>query len=63
MTPAVEFHETLVQLLIGILFVMIAASVTPHEIGSVIGDGLALVAIMVLLIVRSRSRSPPCAPS
>jgi hypothetical protein len=47
---AVEFHETLVQLLIGILFVMIAASVSPSDVSSVLAGSLALVAIMVLLI-------------
>jgi NhaP-type Na+/H+ or K+/H+ antiporter len=47
---AVEFHETLVQLLIGALFVMIAASVSPSEVNDVLGGALVLVAIMVLLI-------------
>ena len=47
---AVEFHETLVQLLIGVLFVMIAASVSPSDISHVLGGALVLVAIMVLLI-------------
>ncbi len=47
---AVEFHETLVQLLIGVLFVMIAASVSPSDVSHVLGGPLALVAIMVLLI-------------
>ncbi|HJZ60523.1 MAG TPA: cation:proton antiporter, partial [Miltoncostaeaceae bacterium] len=45
-----EFHETLVQLLIGVLFVMIAASVTPGEVRSVLADALALVAVMVLIL-------------
>ena len=45
-----EFHETLVQLLIGVLFVMIAASVTPDEVRSVLADALALVAVMVLIL-------------
>ena len=48
--PAVEFHETLVQLLIGILFVMIAASVSPSEVDSVLPGALGLVAIMILVI-------------
>jgi NhaP-type Na+/H+ or K+/H+ antiporter len=47
---AVEFHETLVQLLIGVLFIMIAASVSPSDISHVLGGALVLVAIMVLLI-------------
>ncbi len=47
---AVEFHGTLVQLLIGVLFIMIAASVSPSDISHVLGGALVLVAIMVLLI-------------
>jgi NhaP-type Na+/H+ or K+/H+ antiporter len=47
---AVEFHETLVQLLIGVLFVMIAASVSPSDVGHVLPGSLALVAIMILVI-------------
>ena len=50
--PTVEFHETLVQLLIGVLFVMIAASVSPSEVRSVLGGAVALVAVMIL-------RDPP----
>jgi NhaP-type Na+/H+ or K+/H+ antiporter len=48
--PAIEFHETLVQLLIGVLFVMIAASVSPAAIRSVLAGALTLVAIMVVVI-------------
>lgn len=48
--PAVEFHETLVQLLIGVLFVMIAASVSPSEVKSVLAGSLALVAVMVIVL-------------
>lgn len=48
--PAVEFHETLVQLLIGVLFVMIAASVSPNDVDSVLVGALGLVAIMILVI-------------
>ncbi len=47
---AVEFHETLVQLLIGVLFVMIAASVSPDEVKHVLAGSLGLVAIMILVI-------------
>ena len=46
----VEFHETLVQLLIGILFVMIAASVSPSDIKAVLPGSLGLVALMILVI-------------
>lgn len=46
----VEFQETLVQLLIGVLFVMIAASVSPSEVRSVLWGALALVAVMILVI-------------
>jgi NhaP-type Na+/H+ or K+/H+ antiporter len=48
--PTVEFHETLVQLLIGVLFVMIAASVSPSEINSILPGALVLTAVMVLVI-------------
>jgi NhaP-type Na+/H+ or K+/H+ antiporter len=47
---AVEFHETLVALLIGVLFVLIAASVSPSEVRHVLAGSLALVAIMILVI-------------
>ena len=48
--PAVEFHETLVQLLIGVLFVMIAASVSPGAVKSVLPGGFALLALLVVVI-------------
>jgi NhaP-type Na+/H+ or K+/H+ antiporter len=47
---AVEFHETLVQLLIGVLFVMIAASVSPSAVNHVLLPSLGLVAIIVLVV-------------
>ncbi len=48
--PTVEFHETVVQLLIGVLFVMIAASVSPSDVKAVLGGSLVLIAVMILLI-------------
>jgi NhaP-type Na+/H+ or K+/H+ antiporter len=45
-----EFHETLVRLLIGVLFVLVAASVSPHDVGRVMPEALVLVAVMVLLV-------------
>ena len=45
-----EFQQTLVQLLVGVLFVLIAASVSPEEVEAVLPDALALVAVMVLVI-------------
>ena len=45
-----EFQGTLVQLLIGILFVLIAASVSPSAVESVLPGALVLVAVMVLVI-------------
>ena len=45
-----EFEETLVQLLIGVLFVLVAASVTPAEVRSVLAGSLVLVAIMIVVI-------------
>jgi NhaP-type Na+/H+ or K+/H+ antiporter len=49
-TRMVEFHETLVRLLIGVLFVLIAASVTPAEVRAVLPEGMVLVAAMVLVV-------------
>jgi NhaP-type Na+/H+ or K+/H+ antiporter len=45
-----DFEETLVQLLIGVLFVLVAASVSPSEVRSVLPQALVLVAVMVLVI-------------
>jgi NhaP-type Na+/H+ or K+/H+ antiporter len=45
-----EFQSALVQLLIGVLFVLIAASVSPSDIEAVLAGGLGLVAAMVLLV-------------
>jgi NhaP-type Na+/H+ or K+/H+ antiporter len=45
-----EFHGTVVGLLIGMLFVLISASVTPSEVSAVLPEGLLLIAVMVLLI-------------
>jgi hypothetical protein len=45
-----EFEETLVQLLIGVLFVLVAASVSPHEVRSVMPEAAALVALMIVVI-------------
>ena len=45
-----EFQSTLVQLLIGSLFVLIAASVAPADIADVLPEALGLVAVMVLVI-------------
>src|SRR4051794_9571078 len=45
-----EFQSTLVQLLIGSLFVLISASVTPSDVGDVLPGALGLVAVMVLVI-------------
>ena len=45
-----EFEETLVQLLIGVLFVLVAASVSPAEVRSVLPEAVVLVGVMILLI-------------
>jgi hypothetical protein len=45
-----EFQGTVVKLLIGILFVLISASVKPSTVGSLLPDGIALLAIMVFVI-------------
>jgi NhaP-type Na+/H+ or K+/H+ antiporter len=45
-----EFQETLVQLLIGVLFVLVAASVSPDEVRSVLPEALVLIAVLILAI-------------
>ncbi len=50
LAPTVEFHETLVQLLIGVLFVLIAASVSPADVKHVLAGALGLTAVMILVI-------------
>ena len=45
-----EFEETLVQLLVGVLFVLVAASVSPDQVRSVMPEALGLLAVMILLI-------------
>ena len=45
-----EFEETLVQLLVGVLFVLVAASVSVDEVRSVLPEALVLVAVMILII-------------
>jgi NhaP-type Na+/H+ or K+/H+ antiporter len=45
-----EFQQTLVQLLVGVLFILIAASVSPDDVESVLPEALVLVAVMVLVI-------------
>jgi NhaP-type Na+/H+ or K+/H+ antiporter len=49
-STTLEFHTTLVQLLIGVLFVLIAASVSPADVEAVLPEALALVAIMAVVI-------------
>ena len=46
----VEFHSTVVELLIGVLFVLISASVTPSQVHAVLWKALLLVAVIVLVI-------------
>jgi len=50
LSAAIEFQSSLVQLLIGVLFVLIAASVSPSDVRAVLPGALALVAVMVLVI-------------
>jgi NhaP-type Na+/H+ or K+/H+ antiporter len=45
-----EFQQTLVQLLVGVLFILIAASVSPADVEAVLPEALALVAVMALVI-------------
>ncbi|MBS1677051.1 MAG: cation:proton antiporter [Actinobacteria bacterium] len=46
----VEFHSTVVELLIGVLFVLISASVTPAQVHAVLWKALLLVAVIVVVI-------------
>ena len=46
----IDFQQTLVQLLVGVLFILIAASVSPDDVVDVLPEALALVAVMVLVI-------------
>jgi NhaP-type Na+/H+ or K+/H+ antiporter len=46
----IEFHETLVRLFIGVLFVLVAASVSPSDIEAVMPEALVLVAVMAIVI-------------
>jgi NhaP-type Na+/H+ or K+/H+ antiporter len=43
------FFETLVQLIIGVLFISISATVTPHSLRDLLLPTLALVAVLVLV--------------
>jgi NhaP-type Na+/H+ or K+/H+ antiporter len=45
-----EFQGTVVQLLIGILFVVISASVEPDTVTDLLPEGVALIAIMTLVL-------------
>jgi NhaP-type Na+/H+ or K+/H+ antiporter len=47
--PAQPFFETLVQLIIGVLFVSISATVTPSSLSDLLLPTLALVAVLVLV--------------
>jgi NhaP-type Na+/H+ or K+/H+ antiporter len=46
----VQFHSTVVELLIGVLFVLISASVTPSQVHAVLWKALLLVAVIVIVI-------------
>jgi NhaP-type Na+/H+ or K+/H+ antiporter len=43
------FFETLVQLILGVLFISISATVTPHSLRHVLAPTLVLVAVLVLV--------------
>ena len=45
-----EFHGTVVGLLIGMLFILISASVAPSDVRAILGETLGLVAVMVLIL-------------
>jgi NhaP-type Na+/H+ or K+/H+ antiporter len=44
------FHGTVVELLIAILFILISASVAPSQVGDLLPEGVALVAVIVLVL-------------
>jgi NhaP-type Na+/H+ or K+/H+ antiporter len=50
LSRVLEFQGMVVKLLIGILFVLISASVTPSTLNALLAPGLALLAIMVVVI-------------
>ena len=43
------FFETVIQLMIGLLFILISSTVTPESVGDVLVPTLALVAVLVLV--------------
>lgn len=49
-SSVLEFEGTVVQLLIGVLFILISASVKPSTVSSLLPEGVALIAVMVLII-------------
>jgi NhaP-type Na+/H+ or K+/H+ antiporter len=61
-----DFQATLVQLLIGVLFILIAASVSPSDVQAVLPEALVLVVVMVLVIrplaVALATRGSPLRP-
>jgi NhaP-type Na+/H+ or K+/H+ antiporter len=50
LSSMLEFQATLVQLLIGVLFILISASVSPSDLRAVLPEALILVAVMALVI-------------
>lgn len=45
-----RFDGAIVSMLIGILFILISASVTPSDVSAVLAQGLGLIAVMVLVL-------------
>jgi NhaP-type Na+/H+ or K+/H+ antiporter len=50
MTQILGFASTIVDLLIGLLFILISASVTPSSVTGVLPETLGLVAVMVIVL-------------
>jgi NhaP-type Na+/H+ or K+/H+ antiporter len=50
MPPDRPFLKTIVQLVIGLLFISISATVTPASLKGVVGTTVALVAILILVV-------------
>jgi NhaP-type Na+/H+ or K+/H+ antiporter len=50
LSHTMAFWETIVQLLVGVLFILVSASVSPGDVRDVLPEALGLVGLMVLVI-------------
>lgn len=49
-SQVLEFQNAVVSIVIGVLFVLISASVTPSQVSDVLAEGIALIAVMAFVI-------------